>query len=258
MYPGCTLNYLIGKPDFEQAFTYLLEQHPEVARTLPALVVRDGAGSKRFQILVDYASRRLVYEEFDFGKRDVTAADVQRYLVFVTETGIRGLIERRSIKSLVDYMMGVEAGLDSNGRKNRGGTIMEEVAEGFVADACRRNGYKYLRQASADAIKEHFGVDVPVDKSSRRYDFAIAAGGRVYLVEVNFYGGGGSKLKSTAGEYRKLREILGDAYPLIWITDGAGWHSALRPLREAFDHLEYVVNLDMLEHRMLEAILAAR
>ena len=250
------LNYLIGKAEFDDAFRHLLKSDPGVARSLPALVVRDGEATRQFNILVDYSNKRLVYEDYDFRKKSLTDEDIERYLTFVKETGVKKLIESRTIKNLVDYMIGVEAGLDSNARKNRGGDIMEDIVESFISDICKRNSYRYLAQANAAKIKDAFDIDVPVDKSSRRYDFAIYNGRRLFLVETNFYGSGGSKLKATAGEYRNLSAVLAGKYPLIWITDGAGWNSTLRPLREAFDEMEYILNLSMLENRVLEQILA--
>ena len=144
-------------------------------------------------------------------------------------------------------MIGVEAGLDSNARKNRGGHAMENIVEVFVKDFCKTKGYAYLKEANAEKIKKEWGYNVPVDKSSRRYDFVVNKGRELLIIETNFYGGGGSKLKSTAGEYRNLFDVLKGRFKFIWITDGAGWKTTQRPLRETFDHNDYVVNLTMVE-----------
>ena len=167
------LNYLIGKDDFDKEFRYLLKQNPSVAKVIPALVVRDGSNKKQFKIVVDFKGKKLVYEDFDFTKEKLTDADIEKYLIFVKKTGLRDLIIGKKIKNLVDYMIGVEAGLDSNGRKNRGGHAMEDIAEVFIQDLCKQDGISYLKEANAVKIKQEFGYDVPVDKSSRRYDFVI-------------------------------------------------------------------------------------
>jgi len=249
------LNYLIGKEDFEKEFRFLLKENPQVVSALPSLVVRGGDITSKIQVLVDYSSKKLVYKEFDFSKKELTNNDVESYLEFVTETGFRSLIENKKIKCLVDYMIGVEAGLDSNGRKNRGGHIMEEIIEIFVKDVCSRLGYRYLKEANADKIQAEFGYSVPVDKSSRRYDYVIDNGKELFIFETNFYCGGGSKLKSTAGEYRNLYDVLDGKYKFIWITDGKGWLSTTRPLRETFDHNDYIFTLAMLEKDILDYIL---
>ncbi len=156
---------------------------------------------------------------------------------------MKTLITGRKIKNLVDYMIGVEAGLDSNGRKNRGGHAMENIIEVFVSDLCERKGVRYLKEANADKIRAELGYDVPVDRSSRRYDFVIDNGKELFIIETNFYGGGGSKLKSTAGEYRSLFDVLKEKYKFIWITGGYGWKKTARPLRETFDYNDYLINL---------------
>ncbi len=96
---------------------------------------------------------------------------------------------------------------------------------------------------------------MPVDKSSRRYDFVIDNGKELFIIETNFYGGDGSKLKSTAGEYRNLFDVLKGKHRFIWITDGYGWKKTARPLRETFDHNDYLFSLSMLEKGILEHLL---
>lgn len=252
------LNYLIGKEDnFDAEFKALARKHPEVIEAIPSLLVRDGKNSKRFDILIDFADGRLLYKQFDFTKKDYSDEEIDSFLEFTDKTGLKNLLTSRKVKNLVDYMIGVEAGLDSNGRKNRGGTAMEEISEAYIKRICEKNNYQYLREANASSIKEKFGYDVPVDKSSRRYDFAINAPNGLTLVEVNYYGGGGSKLKSTAGEYRNLHDVLNGQYKFVWITDGAGWKTTARPLRETFDHNDYLINLELLENGALEEILGA-
>ncbi|MBF0458709.1 MAG: type II restriction endonuclease [Nitrospirae bacterium] len=248
------LNYLIGKDDFDKEFKYLLKENPKLVKELPALVVRDGSNKKKFNILVDYQNKKLVYEDFDFTKDRITDVDIEKYLTFIKETGLKDMIVNKKIKNLVDYMIGVEAGLDSNGRKNRGGHAMEDIVEAFIADLCSKNNFKYLKESNAAKIKQEFGYDVPVDKSSRRYDYVIDNGKELFIIETNFYGGGGSKLKSTAGEYRNLFDVLCGKFKFIWITDGLGWRNTTRPLRETFDYNDYLFNLMMLENGILEYV----
>lgn len=249
------LNYLIGKDDFEKEFRFILTENPEVISALPLLVVRGGDNTSKLIVLVDYSNKKLVYKEFDFSKKELSNEDIKSYLEFVTKTGFRSLIENKKIKNLVDYMIGIEAGLDSNGRKNRGGHIMEDIIEIFVKDVCNRLGFRYLKEANAGKIQAEFGYSVPVDKSSRRYDYVIDNGKELFIIETNFYGGGGSKLKSTAGEYRDLYDFLDGKYKFIWITDGKGWLNTTGPLRETFDHNDYIFTLAMLEKDILYYIL---
>ncbi len=250
-----TFNYLIGKEDFDEEFKFLIKENPKLVKIIPALVVRDGKNKRNFKILVDYNSKKLIYEEYDFDKESITDEDIAKYLKFVEESGLRALLQSKKVKSLVDYMIGVEAGLDSNGRKNRSGHSMEEIVEFFVADVCKKKGFQYLKEANAKKIKSSLGYEVPVDKSSRRYDFVIDNKKELFIIETNFYGGGGSKLKSTAGEYRNLFDVLDGKYSFIWITDGFGWKTTSLPLRETFKHNDYLVNLNMLEKGIFEHLL---
>lgn len=249
------LNYLIGKDNFDEEFKFLLRENPKLVSVIPALVVRVGDNRKKFKILVDYKNKKLVYEDYDFNKNTLSEKDIEKYLTFVKETGLKNLIACKKIKNLVDYMIGVEAGLDSHGRKNRGGRAMEEIIEAFISDICNKKGFKYLTEANSEKIIKEFNYYVPVDKSSRRYDFVVDNGRELFIIETNFYGGGGSKLKSTAGEYRNLFDILNGKYRFIWITDGPGWANTTRPLREAFNHIDYLFNLSMLENGILEYLI---
>ncbi|MBU4315517.1 type II restriction endonuclease, partial [Patescibacteria group bacterium] len=118
------------------------------------------------------------------------------------------------------------------------------------------NGFRYLKEANAKKINEEFGYEVPVDKSSRRYDFVIDNTKELIIIETNFYGGGGSKLKSTAGEYRNLFDVLDGKFKFLWITDGQGWKTSDRPLVETFEHNDYVLSLSMLENGILDSIIS--
>jgi len=162
----------------------------------------------------------------------------------------------KKIKNLVDYATGVEVGLDSNGRKNRSGKLMENLVEDFIRKISNDLKIKYIPQATAKKIKAYWNIEIIVDKSSRIIDFAINKNGKLFFIEVNFYGGGGSKLKSTATEYVKMNEYWNNqGVEFIWITDGAGWKSTLNPLREYFDKADYLLNLEMLKNDVLKTII---
>lgn len=249
------LNYLIGKENFDEEFRKLVREYPAVIETLPSLAVRDGDSTKKFKIISSIEDRTIVYDEYDFTKISHSDEDIERYLEFVTKSGIKDMLVNEHVKNLVDYMIGVEAGLDSNGRKNRSGHSMEDIVEAFVKDFCKRTDASYLKEANAAKIKANYNIDVPVDKSSRRYDFVINFQGSLTLIETNFYAGGGSKLKSTAGEYRNLQDKLETRFKFIWVTDGFGWKSTSLPLGETFANNDYTLNLSLLEEGALEDVI---
>ena len=248
------LNYLIGKDDFDAEMRFLLGKHPAVAKVIPILLAcRDN----NFDILIDFTKGKLRFESFVFfDKATLSKSDIEKILTFMKSSGLAELFTGKKIKNVIDYVTGIEVGLDSNGRKNRGGTTMERIIEVFLNGLCGKHKYRCLKEATAKKIKDVFGVTVPVDRSSRRYDFVIHNGKRLFLIETNFYGGGGSKLKATAGEYKALQDYLRDSgHTFIWITDGLGWKTTLRPLEEAFNYIDFVLNLTLVEDGVLEYII---
>ena len=249
-------NYLIGKQDFENEFLGLLEEHPQIVRALPTLVVRDGAGSSRFSVVQNINDLAAPEVEFDFTQPATSAEQRESALEFVKESGLVRLFAQDGVKNLVDYVLGVEAGVDSNARKNRSGTSMEAVVSSYLKDFATYRGIEVMSQASPSAIKAKWGFEVPTDKSSRRFDFALSDGHKLVLMEVNFYGGGGSKLKATAGEYIGLSDLLNiPNIDFVWVTDGHGWLTTLLPLRAAYEKIGFVWNLSWLSRNYLNDLI---
>lgn len=248
------LNYLIGKDDIESELEYLLKNHPSIANVIPGLVA---CREKNFYLLLNFEYKEFNYKNYSFKKsKELSDEEIKNIIEFSKESGFLNLIQKEKVKSLVDYLIGVEVGLDSNGRKNRTGTKMEEIIEFYVQEICKRCNYEYLVQATSLKIKEKWGINLTVDKSSRRIDFSIYNGEYLYLIETNFYGGSGSKLKSTAGEYKTMFDYwINDGHKFIWITDGIGWNSTKLPLLETFNHIDYILNLDMVLKGILEEII---
>ncbi|GAB4283296.1 MAG: type II restriction endonuclease [Marinilabiliales bacterium] len=245
------LNYLIGKRNLRKETIELLIKYPETIKAIPLLLaIRD----KSLEVLID--TRNFIYREFNFTQKNYSIDDIKTFADFILKSGLGELLQDKKIKNLVDYATGVEVGLDSNGRKNRSGTLMENLVEEFVRDTTEKLNIKYMPQATSKKIKDKWNIEVKVDKSSRIIDFAINKNGKLYFIEVNFYGGGGSKLKSTATEYIRMNEYWNkQGIEFIWITDGAGWKSTLKPLREYFDKADYLLNLEMLRNGILKRIL---
>ncbi|SMO92596.1 type II restriction enzyme [Saccharicrinis carchari] len=245
------LNYLIGKDNIEEEAFKLIKQYPTVVKAFPNLLaIRE----KSVDVLID--TKNFIYKKFVFNKTSLDDNECRQLAQFLIKSGIASLFQKKKIKNLVDYTTGVEVGLDSNGRKNRGGSLMESLVEDFVAETCNELNIGFMPQATAKKIKQEWGLDVAVDKSSRIIDFAINKNGQLYFIECNFYGGGGSKLKSTATEYVEMNSYWNkQQIEFIWVTDGAGWKSTLKPLREYFDKAEYLINLEMLKNGILKNII---
>lgn len=244
------INYLIGKQNIEDEFKALLEKHPSIVRLIPILIA---CRQNKFNILASYDRNSFKYETYDFGKPETI--EKSKVIEFAKSTGFLELLQNKRIKNIVDYVIGVEVGLDSNGRKNRGGKSMETIVEFFIKDICQRKSLDYIKEASSKNIAKRWGLKLKVDKSSRRVDFAINNKDHLFLVETNFYGGGGSKLKSTAGEYKSMFDFWkSDGHDFIWITDGYGWQTTRLPLQETFNYTDFVLNIDMVSKGLLEDI----
>jgi len=242
------LNYLLGKKDLKKEFGNLFRFEPDVVKALPVLL----AVRENNLEIYDKATKNSDF--FDFTKEENNA---DKYFEFIEKSGLVRLFQENGLKNLVDYVTGVEVGLDSNGRKNRSGFLMEEIVEKFIRSFCEKNGYEYLSQARATAIKKRWGVDIRVDKSERSFDFALfnPETRKIKLFETNFYNGGGSKLKAVCGEFYALNdELKSQNVDFVWITDGLGWKTALRPLEETYNHNDYVFNLNMLEADILSEL----
>ena len=243
------LNTLIGKDDIENRLKALIKEYPEVVPVIPLLIAVRGNTIKVADMGGDI--------EYSFTKKKVYSdEEIEKIVLFADKCGLLKVISNKSIENLVDYTVGVEVGLDTNARKNRSGTAMENLTEVYVKAICEKHNFRYLAQATVDNIKTEFGKEVSTDKANRHFDFAVDTGHKVYLMEVNYYGGGGSKLKSVAGEFSSLFSLVkNDKTGFIWITDGEGWLTAKRPLLETFNATDYVINIKMINEGLLEEIL---
>ncbi|MGM0520418.1 MAG: type II restriction endonuclease [Campylobacterota bacterium] len=251
------LNYLIGKENIEEEFLSLIEEYPKVRKILPILIaIRDDKLSCT-PIITDIDTLIPENKKYIFND-EMNETIKNELLIFFKETGLKEFFEDKAVKNLVDYCIGVEVGFDTNARKNRTGTLMENLVLNFLEDFCTENkNFHYIVQATQKRIKECFDYDIAIDKNSRRFDFALYDNfnKKLYLFEVNYYSGGGSKLKATAGEYKYLNDFLkAQNLTFIWVTDGTGWFTALNPLEETFNHNDYVINLEMLKNGILNEI----
>lgn len=246
------LDYVLGKPDMRKALFDVLKENPKVVEALPIVFAARESGF----ILVSDATGPM---QVSFRASDLrTDDDLLKVVAFCEEIGLLAFLQRAGITSFNDYVYGVEVGIDTNGRKNRGGKQMEETVEKYLSEICKKCGYRYLVQASASQIEREFGRKLQVDKTNRRIDFAVCTPRKLFLIETNYYQGTGSKLKATAGEYKTLYDIVeSSGHQFIWVTDGNGWLTTLNSLRETFDHTDHILNLEMLEKGVLEDLLAS-
>jgi type II restriction enzyme len=239
------LNSLIGKSDIEKRFVDLVSKYPSVISAIPILLA-----VRNSEI---YAKDDETGGVYYFEEAKNTLND---YCVFMRKTGLFDLMSRHLINNLYDYVIGIETGLDSNGRKKRGGSLMENLVESHLKKA----GVEYYKEFYDSAVCENWGVDLSSltnnGKTRKRFDFVVHTDTCVYGIETNFYASNGSKLNETARSYKMLaleaRGIKG--FKFVWFTDGAGWKSARQNLRETFEVLPTLYNIRELEDGIMERL----
>lgn len=236
------LNALVGSQNIEQEFDDLIAKYPETLKCIPILLaVRSNE---------IYAIDEDGEYNYNFSKINYSA---EQYQVFMQKTGLFDLIANHIISNLVDYATGVETGLDSNGRKNRGGHLMENLVEGYIQKAGYVKGKDYFKEMNLSEIESKWDIDLSAisnqGKAEKRFDFVIKTDNNIYGIETNFYGSGGSKLNETARSYKTLtlEAKTIDGFKFAWFTDGKGWNSARNNLEETFDVLDDVYNINDLE-----------
>ena len=243
------MNSLIGSKNIESDFDSLFKKYPEIRKCLPLLIA-----VREKEIKVIKKRKKLKY---NFTNID----DIELLKRFMRKTGLFDLISNHLVNNLVDYATGVEVGLGSNGRKNRGGHLMEDVLQGFIEQAGFIKDKNYFKEMYLKDIEQKWNIDLStlsnLGKVAKRFDYVVKTNNCIYAFETNFYSSNGSKLNETARSYKMLAEesknIKGFAF--VWITDGLGWQGAKNNLEETFDVMENIYNIKELEQGKLKEIL---
>lgn len=231
-----TLNYLLGKSNFHEAVTELWQNDNRVFDVLQILIA-----------VRDRDKKRVVTPLGDTKLLETYLTSLDGVIQYLDETGLSTLFKDKNVKNLVDYVFGIEVGLDSNARKNRSGHAMENAVEAII----KRYGISYRKEVTSSewpAITEALGTD------KKRFDFVLYSGSTTYLVEVNFYSGRGSKLNETARSFSEIAPKINSVpgFEFVWITDGRGWEKAKSKLEEAFYAIPNVYNLKSLKDFLLQ------
>ena len=244
------LNSLIGSENIEKDFENIIERYPETLKCIPILLaVRT---SEIYAIDAD--------GEFKYSFKEKNYS-VKQYSEFMEKTGLFELLRKHIINNLIDYVTGVETGLDSNGRKNRGGHLMEDLVETFIKKAGFERDENYFKEMYISEIERKWDIDLSaisnMGKAEKRFDFVLKTNTQIYVIETNFYASSGSKLNETARSYKTISNEVDtiDGITFIWFTDGIGWKSAKNNLEETFDVLEHIYNINDLENDIIGKII---
>ena len=245
------MNSLIGSQNIENDFEELVKKYPEVLKCIPILL----AVRQSEIIVLDDIGNRF---EYDFKNMNY---DVEQYKVFMRETGLFELLQKHLVNNLYDYVLGVECGLNSNARKNRGGHLMEDLVERFIQKAGFKKNETYFKEMYLQDIEKRWKLDMSFisnkNQSTKRFDFVIKTDTCIYGIETNFYASGGSKLNETARSYKMLAEEADEVvgFEFVWFTDGMGWISARNNLKETFNKMENIYNIADIKDGIMKKIL---
>ena len=244
------LNSLIGSKNIADDFKNIIAKYPETLKCIPILLA-----VRANEIYAIDGDGDFTY---NFKNANCTA---EQYVVFMRKTGLFDLLENHIINNLVDYVTGVETGLDSTGRKNRGGHLMEDLVESYIKKAGLIKGETYFKEMYLADIERKWNLDLSSlsnnGEAKKRFDFVIKTNNVVYAIETNFYASSGSKLNETARSYKMLAHESKaiDGFAFVWFTDGIGWKSAKNNLKETFDVLDNIYNITDLENGIIETII---
>ncbi len=245
------LNSLIGAKNIKQEFMILLDTYPEVVRTFPILIaVRE----LEFEVIDSLFNKEITTSDYNF---DVNRGDIlnqnqkEDYFDFIVKTGIVKLFD--IIKDFFDYILGVEVGMDTNARKNRGGKAMETLIEPLLMNICDKYEINCTVQNTFNKVEKEFGIDVPVELRERRGDFILTKNGMLTNVEVNFFSGPGSKPEEIVDSYiNRYNELQAVNSQFIWITDGKVWKTSTNQLKKAVNNQKYLFNIEFIKKGLLE------
>ena len=232
----CMLNSMIGTTDLRRSVETIWNRDRSAFSVMDILIAVRSEGKK---VVLNSAGDCIILD------RLFTSIDgVMEYL---EGTGLADLFRQKKINDLVDYVFGIETGLDSNARKNRSGHVME----GMVASILKKNGIKFRQEVYST---EWPNLQRVLGDDEKRFDFVIQTSKKTYLIEVNFYSGGGSKLNEVARSYSdiapKINSVPG--FEFVWITDGIGWKSAKNKLQEAYSIIPSIYNLTSIKEFLQE------
>lgn len=245
------LNSLIGSKDIENEFIDIVKKYPNVLSVIPILLAK-----REKEIKVNDTNANYV---FNFVNMNYS---IEQYTLFMKNSGLFELLQHHIINNLIDYVLGIEVGMDTNGRKNRTGDVMEDLVESYLIKAGLKKNVSYFKEMYLSEIESKFNINLSSisnqDKTEKRFDFVfIGAFGTIYACECNFYGSSGSKLNETARSYKNIAiEAKGiKNFEFVWFTDGIGWNTAKHNLEETFDVLDNLYNLEDLKNGIISKLI---
>lgn len=247
---------LIGSKNIEEDFKKLVYEYPKVLSVIPILIAKRGN-----IVIIKDAIKDYYYNFMEMNY------SIDEYCMFMRNTGIFDLLENHLISNVYDYVIGVEVGMDTNGRKGRTGDAMEDLVESYLLKSGLVRDYNYFKECTKTDIFNKWGIDlshieqklkgnIENKNAEKKFDFVVKTDKILYVIETNFYNTQGSKLNETARSYKMINREFENMQDItfVWFTDGKGWYSARHNLEETFNEMENIYNIADMKNGIMTEI----
>ena len=260
------MNVLIRCDDMHSKFVELVKKVPTVIATFPLLFALSKderknvwRGKNELKVVNEDLDEEDFYSyNFDINllKNGISDDSIEIYYVFFEKMGLKALFENLLEKSVIDYVIGVLVGLDSNGRKNRGGKAFEFACEPIISEICSHYGIQMISQKQFKILKK-MGFFISEDVANRKADFILVKSQKVLNIEVDYFFRGGSKPEEIIDSYiNRQNDLKKLNIGFALLTDGYCWDNKDKnQLQKGFRNLDYLLNYHLSKYGMLEEII---
>ena len=260
------MNVLIRCDDMHSKFVELVKKVPTVIATFPLLFALSKderknvwKGKNELKVVNEDLDEEDFYSyNFDINllKNGISDDSIEIYYVFFEKMGLKALFENLLEKNVIDYVIGVLVGLDSNGRKNRGGKAFEFACEPIISEICSHYGIQMISQKQFKILKK-MGFFISEDVANRKADFILVKSQKVLNIEVDYFFRGGSKPEEIIDSYiNRQNDLKKLNIGFALLTDGYCWDNKDKnQLQKGFRNLDYLLNYHLAKYGMLEEII---
>lgn len=253
---------LIKSYNFDNELRQLLSKYPDAIKVLPLLLALSNKDSEELVLVEDFLNWNFAEFHFNFREFNGSSEHLDKAARLFEKTGLKNFFLNLSAKSILDYTIGVQVGLDTNARKNRSGHIMEKLIEEEILSYKKSDEitFEVFTQKKFKFLKEK-DILYPNELSERKADFLLVKDKNWVNIEVNFYNTSGSKPEEIVNAYtERQRYIKNSGGHFVLITDGLGWRKKTKDnvqnqVKIAFKELDYIMNLHFVKEGYLLKVL---
>lgn len=260
------MNVLVKCENIKLKFFELAQKMPTFIATFPLLFAlsknerKDVWNGKNDLLVVNEqlgGSDNLKYTfEIENLKKGLTDIQISQYYVLFERIGLKHLFENLLENSVIDYVIGVLVGLDTHGRKNRGGTAFENACEPIIFEICTHYGVNLISQEPFKILRD-YGFEISEDIANRKADFILVKDKKVLNIEVDYFFRGGSKPEEIIDSYINRQNDLAKLnIGFALLTDGMCWdNKSKHQLQKGFRNLDNLMSYHLAKTGMLKEVI---